>query len=1340
MARRNQSVDSHPELGLPEVRKLWQTEGLFSDHYLKARIRSNAWWPTDQETRPFWEFCKTLYDKRYVTCARNNEAFTRQELIDKILHKLGFAWTDNLRLPETEQELEPDYILFGSDSEKESVIDKDAAQRYRAAISLLEAKKVNHPLSQISKRQLRYPHQQIRDYLNEAQVLNWGILTNGNEWRLYCRDAKPSQFFAIDFAESIKSLENFKFFVGLFSPAAFGRDAHSKCRLDYVRESALAAQSELEEDLRQRVFTLVEILANGFAERPENEIAETDLTGLYDASLIFLYRLLFILYAEGRQLLPVEPKSRKYYKQLSLARLVTPLKNFSEYDSRTRTRLYEDIRELCHLINGTEEKKNAEFSVPRYNGGLFDPTRHPLLEKWRVSDAVLAEVLRGLMFNPQPNRDEPSLPTETVDFGDLRVQQLGSIYEGLMEHHFHRDQDTLKLVADKAERRETGTYYTPDYIVKYIVEQTIGPLLAGIENQEGVKKARTARSRDNSFARAALKLNILDPAMGSGHFLVNATTYLAEEIAAHPTTKSLGEKSKDEDEIAHWRRRVVESCIYGVDLNPLAVELAKLSLWLTTIAADQPLDFLDHHLCCGNSLIGARLDDLGHVPELRKKKEGFKFTWKLTDNLRAAMRTAVQTVRQIEERSSDSVDDVKTKERIWLESVRPALRPFRSVANLWMACFFGNDLEQRDYEALLELLDIDPKKIRPWRTPEEFQTIAISAVEKGTLELAGRKFDKNQLKNLCAFLIRAENTARQRRFFHWELEFPEVFFNDDGSSRESPGFDAVIGNPPWGAEFDDAAKHYNRLTFAGAIVRMVDSFMFFVYHAQALTRSAGYESQIVPSSFLLQGDVKRLRRHLLDSSSFTTIVNLGDGVFGPDVTAPCCIFALANQSSDPHKQSVTVADLRKTSVGERPLKRRDDSIYQQIPQSFYLTTHNSAFITKGFEAAPIVNKAQGVGTPLAECINGEIQRGISADYNDAFIVTDADRQRKHLESMICLPVVTGQNIARYALPWTHDYVLYLTRDDSIEKYPQTKAHLQSFREKITCKEVKAGKHPWFALHRERNREIFKAPKIVGLTTTDKLAVALDTEGYLAMDALYVFRLGEKTSVNAHYLIALLNSRLLTFIYRYFAQEEGRVLAQVKADNLYTLPIRRIDFATPAIKRTAQVERTKVLYEKSLATKDMKDAVHLIEGELKAARADVVHDLLAFLAERMMAMNQEKRTTAKQFLTDLKDFHDIDARALNPKTKLDEFWRLEALDLFAHLRKNARRLEEQNVRLSEKDEDKIRSRFVTAKEALLPLEAQITFTDQLIDQIVYRLYGLTPEEIKIVEGASTKGSV
>jgi hypothetical protein len=135
----------------------------------------------------------------------------------------------------------------------------------------------------------------------------------------------------------------------------------------------------------------------------------------------------------------------------------------------------------------------------------------------------------------------------------------------------------------------------------------------------------------------------------------------------------------------------------------------------------------------------------------------------------------------------------------------------------------------------------------------------------------------------------------------------------------------------------------------------------------------------------------------------------------------------------------------------------------------------------------------------------------------------------------------------------------------------------------------------------------------------------------------------------------------------------------------------------------------------------------VDGELKACRSDVVHDVLAFLADRITEMNDKKRETAKQFLTDLKDFHRLDVRSLSPKTRLLEFWKLEPTDLFAHFRAN-------KVQLAGSDEEKIRERFSKARSALVPLDSQIAFTDRLIDQIVYRLYGLTSEEIKIVEGA------
>jgi hypothetical protein len=516
--------------------------------------------------------------------------------------------------------------------------------------------------------------------LQDAQVLSWSILTNGNEWRLYCRDARRQDFFALNFGVAIQSPENFKYFVALFSPEAFQRDAHGKCRLDLVREQSLSAQSELEEDLRQRIFAILTDLANGFASRPENQIPATDdgHKTLYENCLIYLYRLLFILYAEGRGLLPVEPRTRRYYKELSLERLKPDLKNFTGYDSQTRTRLGEDISELCHLINGTDEAKNKEYSVARYNGGLFDPGQHRLLEDWRIADADLANVLRGLMFDPPPKPNEPALPIQTVDFGDLRVQQLGSIYEGLLEHHFVRNAEgRLELKTDKAERKATGTYYTPDYIVKYIVEQTLTPLLDEIERSEPVKAARGAVRQDNSFANAVVGLNVCDPAMGSGHFLVEATTVLADCIAAHPTTRRLHEKSKDEEELAYWRRRVVEACIYGVDLNPLAVELAKLSLWLTCIASDQPLNFLDHHLRPGNSLIGARLDQLGSLPQKKGRTDAKQMRFMFGPDFKRAVAETIQQFQKIENEASGDVRSVKTKEKRWEVEILPRLASYK---------------------------------------------------------------------------------------------------------------------------------------------------------------------------------------------------------------------------------------------------------------------------------------------------------------------------------------------------------------------------------------------------------------------------------------------------------------------------------------------------------------------------------------------------------------------------------------------------------------------------------------------------------------------------------------
>lgn len=1091
---------------------------------------------------------------------------------------------------------------------------------------------------------------------------------------------------------AIRSLDEFKFFLALFSPAAFVRDAQGKCRLDQVRESALATQSELEADLRARIFTIVQILANGFAKRPENKITDADLPRLYENCLIFLYRLLFILYAEGRLLLPVEPKSGKYYKQLSLARLLAPLKNFTEYDSQTQTRFYRDIHVLCLVINGTDKKANDEFRVPRYNGGLFDPDHYPLLKDWAVADAVLAEVLRQLMFTPEKG-GQKFVPFESVDYSDLSVQQLGSIYEGLLEHHFVREGGKLVLQTDKAERKATGTYYTPDYIVKYIVEQTVTPLLQEIEQREPVKAARAAGKQDNSFADEVLKLNICDPAMGSGHFLVEATTFLADHIVYHPTTKFQAEFVKGESqegaEIAYWRRRVVEACIYGVDLNLLAVELAKLSLWLTTIATDQPLNFLDHHLCCGNSLIGAGLEDLSHVPDKKRKPaDGLKLSWKVTENLRASLTKAVQMVHNIEGAASTSVSDVKNKEKLWLESVRPALLPFRTVANLRTACFFGSELPQRDYEALIELLDIHPDKIHPWQTAAEFQTIVMEAVKKGALKLAGREFDINQLKNLCAFLFRSERSANERRFFHWELEFPEVFFNEDGTPRERPGFDAVVGNPPWGAELSTEEKEFYRTYDTDTSTP--NSYIYFIRRAELMTRKGGFDGVVLPDSILVK-DYAKMRRILLRDNSLTRIVYLDRAFKGVNHDTALIIFARGKLPA--FELAVGILPRNATAISSYLVPFRSEVFdNHELEYRFNLNLvhpHNQNLYLR-LSSLPKFGEI------------GEFHEGIhTGNIRDKLFHKTKPQYQPASSVKPCLIGASyGDEFGRYFCAPNGNWTIYdpLLINKDKEEYASL-----------------------------RDENIFIGPKLYVTRTGDDFFSFFD-ESHYASNNLFSFKFKAKEPALSYWFVmTLLNSAFAQRFNRLFlAPRFGDLFTETKILHLELLPFPNIRFSTPEKSRTSLGTKSKQLYQRSVSDGNADRVLAFVAEQLaaKPERADVVHDLLAFLAEQMTALNREKRAAAKQFLTDLKDFLGIDVHALKPKTKLDKFWKFEAAEIFAHFRAN-------KLRLKDPDEEKIRARFQKAKDQLVPLESSLAFTDDLIDEIVYRLYGLTEAEIKIV---------
>jgi hypothetical protein len=879
------AANSQLSLGIQEIEQsaAFVCRGIFSANYLNQHFATSEGFPTLEEVRPAYERLRNRWREDYDGLRKRNEAYTRTQFLDGLLKEIGWAFIPEQDLPaKGRSRKHPDYCLFlDGEARQRAAKHSDTADVFREAATVLEAKRVQHSLDEVSDSETPgwFPSQQVQDYLRNAKdrtgqrYFNWAILTNGNEWRLYCEQAPNDAYFAFHLAhkEVFCSPEDFRFFIALFRPQSFAPDKERRCLQDRLREESLERQTQIESNLRKRIFDVLEDLANGFRDYSANEISKKDFPALYETSLIFLYRLLFVLYAESRGLLPVKPvvygASKLYREKFSLARLVDPLRDPNSFPSKAFTELYGDLLKLFRLINGDKPEQNEECKVTRYNGGLFNPQLHPKIEKWQVSDKALGDVLRQLIFAQPPARSssrQQQLSTEeTIDYGLLEVRQLGDIYEGLLGAVLEvNDKERLELRNANGENHRHGIFYTPDWVVRYFIREALQPLIDKIEAAPEVQAARNAKSdekkRNNSFAFGVLRLNLVDPAMGSGHFLVRATEWLADQIVYHPTTRTMTEKiiatadgrrsrediqkdqripvspgaSQEQAEIAYWRRRVVEACIYGVDVNPLAAELAKLSLWLTCIAADEPLNFLDHHLRTGNSLLWANPAEMRHLP-ISSEAERKQITFDLGEKLSEAVKAVIAENHEIEETASTEMELVKRKETRW-KAVREKLRPFLYFADVWLAALDGLPINELNY-----------------------QMLARAELEPGELDNK-EKADAKKLRESLAADFRKKCEALNP--FHWRLEFPDVFFETDGKPRPeaSCGFDVVLGNPPYISTHTSSAESW-RDALEKRAGYLEDLYVHFTDLGFQLLRPGGRFGFIVSDTFFTLASKLRMR-------------------------------------------------------------------------------------------------------------------------------------------------------------------------------------------------------------------------------------------------------------------------------------------------------------------------------------------------------------------------------------------------------------------------------------------------------------------------------------------------
>ena len=912
--------------------------GIFSPSYLRNHLRPAEFFPSAEDAQPTYERIKKLWGDNLegLNSKRTNERYTCTILLEPILKEMGWSYIPEQSLPSgVYGHKRPDFCLFTDPSERKQAAAADTAEAiFGRTTTVLEAKSFGHPLDRVSKRETPglFPSQQIQDYLRNAKdgtgnrYFNWAILTNGVEWRLYCEQAAIDACFSFHLVNDTEfcSLEDFRLFLALFRHDAFELNAERRCRLDALKEESIHLQATLELKLRKRIFDVLEDLANGFRAHPANGIKEENYDELYQNSLIFLYRLLFILYAESRSLLPVRSfgagSNKTYRENYSLFRLVNQLRDARKFTDDAFEDLYEQLLKVFHLINGDRPDQNRACRVTRYNGGLFNSDLHNNIEKWRIGDKSLANVLKQLIFAQPParstQRQQQIAMDETIDYGSLEVRQLGDIYEGLLGAHLDTEGSRLVLKNEKGQNHRQGIFYTPDWVVRFLVRESLVPLLDRIDASREVQSALKAKSeekrRDNSFALKVLELNIVDQAMGSGHFLVRTTEWLAEKIFEHFTTRRMTEQivpngksprcrediekdgriavspglSQEQAELAYWRRRVVEACIYGVDLNPLAVELSKLSLWLTCIATDEPLNFLDHHLHHGNSLLGVETAKLNQAPVSKTAKEN-EAAFSIGDQLAKALKEVIAESVNIEETASTEMEVVKKKEARW-KNVRKQIAPFITSAHYWLAALNGLPITDLDYR-LLVLFETAPDQL----TDEQKEQ--------------AQKLKKSLAKDMATI-------TEKLKPFHWELEFPDVFFNPDGTAlpTDRRGFDVVLGNPPYISTHTSSEQDWrNALEKKAGYIE--DLYVHFTDLGFDILRSGGTFGFIVSDTFFTLASKARMRNILQNNR----LIYLGQ--CDPfDATVDAAIFVA--------EKNLTASEDNIIFVQARPRKTSDGAV------------------------------------------------------------------------------------------------------------------------------------------------------------------------------------------------------------------------------------------------------------------------------------------------------------------------------------------------------------------------------------------------------------------------------
>jgi hypothetical protein len=749
-----------------------------ADFGVEGRL-SDAMQRAFSDARAYWE----AFTRRRATSRESATTLTREAWIIPLLETLGFPPLAFQRAAlAAGGETFPISHLAGDDPHAPPVhivgVDQSLERRERGR---------------------RSPHALVQEYLNRSDAL-WGIVTNGERLRLLrdsTRIAHPT-FIEFDLQGMIEGnlYSEFTLLYRLLHGSRFPRGAEdaAECVLERLYQEGIAAGGRVREKLSDGGGRALEALGNGFLAHPESgalreRLASGALTeaDYYRQLLRLVYRLLFLFVAEERRLLfdmeragAAGERREIYDRYYSAGRLRERCER--PYAENRFSDLWPGLRATFGLFR--DPGQASALGLTALNGELFGEGACRDLEGAGCDNVRLLRAIFHLSTfrdegEPRRGRRRPARKggRRRVNYAGLDVEELGSVYESLLELQPAVDlagERRFHLVAS-GERKETGSYYTPSSLVHELIESALAAVLA-----ERLAGATTTAERE----RAILGMTVCDPAAGSGHFLLAAARRMGRELArvrtgaAEPTPADFRQAVRD----------VIRTCIYAVDKNPLAVDLCKVALWIEGHATGLPLGFLDHHVKCGDSLVGVfdldvlreGIPDEAYAPVAgddkgvaraareanKRRKAGGQLELRPAESAGAADPLAGQAeeLRLLAELPETTAGDVRAKEALYRD-LREEGTPWwrhRVACDLWTAAFFA------------PLVAADGGGARQSLAPTS-DDVFLALDQPGALhgQVVGQ----------------AQAIGQRAGFFHWPLEFPEVF--------AAGGFDVILSNPPW---------------------------------------------------------------------------------------------------------------------------------------------------------------------------------------------------------------------------------------------------------------------------------------------------------------------------------------------------------------------------------------------------------------------------------------------------------------------------------------------------------------------------------------------------------------